>query len=326
VTGGPYGGMKVNQQFEAFLGELLDARKLQAYRKQYSSDWLCLMNEFEGKKKGERILDSKLMTNIRLPRSFVSLANQCWRSRYGEKDVKVKNNEYLALSSGVMRQLFVPVIEDIKKHLRSLQRNPQLSKVKTMLMVGGFADSALFQKEIKSEFSRKFRVLIPNHAGIAVVQGAAMFGKKPSKITERVMRTTYGAACARNFIQGVHREEEKFVADGIEKCNNLFRLFVRENDTVRNGQEITRNYTPARAADINLRVPFYATSNPDAEYVTDPGMTKIGSVMVQSPDTWRGKDRKIEVSMYFGSTEITATARDVSSGNVARTILDFLHL
>ena len=326
MTGGPYGGMKVNQQFEAFLGELLDARKLQAYRKQYSSDWLCLMNEFEGKKKGERILDSKLMTNIRLPRSFVSLANQCWRSRYGEKDVKVKNNEYLALSSGVMRQLFVPVIEDIKKHLRSLQRNPQLSKVKTMLMVGGFADSALFQKEIKSEFSRKFRVLIPNHAGIAVVQGAAMFGKKPSKITERVMRTTYGAACARNFIQGVHREEEKFVADGIEKCNNLFRLFVRENDTVRNGQEITRNYTPARAADINLRVPFYATSNPDAEYVTDPGMTKIGSVMVQSPDTWRGKDRKIEVSMYFGSTEITATARDVSSGNVARTILDFLHL
>ena len=326
VTGGPYGGIKVNQQFEALLNELLDSRKLQIYRKQSPSDWLCLMNEFEGKKKGERLLDRKVMTNIRLPRSFVSLANQCWRSRYGETDVKLKNNEYLALSSEVMKKLFVPVIEDVKKQLRSLQRNPQLSKVKTMLLVGGFADSALLQKEIKSEFSRKFRVLIPNHAAIAVVQGAVMFGKKPSKITERVMRTTYGAGCSRDFVQGVHRAEKKFVVDGIEQCNNLFSLFVRENDTVRTGQKITRNYSLLRATDNNIKCSFYATSNPGEEYVTDPGMTKIGSVTVQSPDSWRGKDRTIEVSMYFGRTEITASAKDVSSGNVARTILDFLHV
>ena len=325
MTGGPYGGIKVNQRFEALLNELLDSRKLQTYRKQNPSDWLCLMNEFEGKKKGERILDSKVMTNIRLPRSFVSLANQCWRSRYGEKELKLRNNEYLALSSELMKKLFAPVIEDIKKHLRSLQRNPQLSKVKTMLLVGGFADSALLQNEIKSEFSRKFRVLIPSHAAIAVVQGAVMFGKKPSKITERVVRTTYGADCSRDFIQGVHLEENKFVADGIEKCRNLFNLFVRENDTVRTGQKITSNYTLLRPTDINITFGFYATSNPDAQYVTDAGMTKIGSVTVQSPDTRKGKDRVIEVSMYFGRTEITAAAKDLSSGNVARTILDFLN-
>ena len=64
MTGGPYGGIKVNQQFEALLDELLDARKLQSYRKESQSDWLCLMNEFEGKKRGERILDSKVMTNV----------------------------------------------------------------------------------------------------------------------------------------------------------------------------------------------------------------------------------------------------------------------
>jgi len=324
VTGGPYGGIKVNQQFEALLDELLDSRKLQTYRKQSPSDWLCLMNEFEGKKKGERILDSKVMTNIRLPRSFVSLANQCWRSRYGEKEVKLRNNEYLALSSEVMKKLFVPVIEDIKKHLRSLQKNPQLSKVKTMLLVGGFADSALLQKEIKSEFSRKFRVLIPNHAAIAVVQGAVMFGKKPSKITERVVRTTYGMANVQDFIRGFDREEKKFFVDGVENCKDKFDVFVRENATVQNGQVITRRYTPLRATDIDIGLNFYATGNPDEEYITDPGMTKIGNMAVQSPDTWRGKDRNIEVSMYFGRTEITATAKDVSSGNVARTILDFL--
>ena len=326
VTGGPYGGIKVNQQFEALLDELFGAQELQKYRKEYPSDWLCLMNEFEGKKRADCVLDSTVMTNIRLPRSFVSLANRSQgraMARYGEKEIKLKNNEYLALSSGVMKQLFAPVIQGIKKHLQILQREPKLSKVKTILLVGGFADSALLQKEIKNEFSRNYRVLIPNHATIAVVQGAVIFGKKPTKITERVASATYGAGCSRDFIYGVHPEEKKFVADGIEKCGDLFNLFVKENAVVRIGQKITSNYTLLRATDTNIYIPFYAASNPNAEYTTDPGMTQIGSVVVQSPDTWRGKNREIEVSMYFGRTEITASAKDVSTGNVARTTLDF---
>ena len=39
-----------------------------------------LMNEFEGKKCGKRILDDSLMTNIRLPRSFVSVLNETQNS------------------------------------------------------------------------------------------------------------------------------------------------------------------------------------------------------------------------------------------------------
>ena len=113
VTGGPYGGIYVNQRFESLLEELLSTRELQTYREQFPSDWLSLMNEFEGKKRGKRILDSSLMTNIRLPRSFVSLVNQTKRpvmERYGEKEVKLENNEYLSLSSGMMKKLFYPVV------------------------------------------------------------------------------------------------------------------------------------------------------------------------------------------------------------------------
>ena len=58
------------------------------------------MNEFEGKKRGKRILDDSLMTNIRLPRSFVSMLNETQSSvmdSYGTKDVRLKNKEYLCL-------------------------------------------------------------------------------------------------------------------------------------------------------------------------------------------------------------------------------------
>ena len=326
VTGGPYGGMYVNRRFESLLEELLSAQKLQTYRKQFPSDWLSLMNEFEAKKRGKRILDSSLMINIRLPRSFVSLVNQT-RSpameRYGEKEVKLKNNEYLSLSSGMMKKLFSPVVESIKEHLKTLLQQRQLSKVQTMLLVGGFAEAAFLQEEIKSAFSARCRVLIPNHATIAVVQGAVMFGKKPAKITERVISTTYGANTTVNFIAGVHPEEKKAIYDGIEKCDDIFSCFVKENKVVKLGQRITHRYHPLRANQTRVTFGFYVTSNPKTQFVTDPGVTKIGSITVQSPDTWKGKDRDVEVSLYFGGTEITATSWDVSSGNKAQTTLDF---
>jgi len=328
VTGGPYGGIKVNQRFESLLDELFGVEKLRNYRRKYPSDWLSLMNEFEAKKRGDRILDSDVMTNIRLPRSFVSLVSETQSramARYGSSQINLKNNEYLALSSAMMKKLFSPTLEHVKDHLKGLLQESRLSKVKTMLLVGGFADSALLQKEVKNAFSKSVRVLIPNHASIAVVQGAALFGKKPARITERVVCKTYGADCARNFIHGVHREDKKFVADGIEKCNDLFNLFVRENSSVRIGQKITRPYSPLYADDKNITFNFYASSNPDAIYTTDSGMQKLGSVTVESPDTSKGKDRELEVSMYFGGTEITASARDISSGNVAQTKIDFLH-
>lgn len=50
VTGGPYGGIYVNQQFESLLDELFGTQVLQSYRQQFPSDWICLMSEFEGKK------------------------------------------------------------------------------------------------------------------------------------------------------------------------------------------------------------------------------------------------------------------------------------
>ena len=326
VTGGPYGGIKVNEQFESLLEELFGVEKLKRYRRRHPSDWISLMNEFEGKKRGKRILDSGLMTNVRLPRSFVSLVKETQSpamERYGAREVKLKRNEYLSLSAAMMAKLFTPVVQCIKEHLKSLTKKTQLSKVQTMLLVGGFADSEYLQEEIKKEFSRRFKILIPHSASIAVVQGAVIFGKKPSKITERVVSATYGIRCTRTFIQRVHPEQKKIIVDGIEKCTDLFDCLVKENKVARLGEKVKKIYHPGSANDYEIHVGFFITNNPNAIFTTDPGVTRIGSVVVKSPDTWRGKDRDIEVSMHFGGTEITATARDVSTGNVAQTTLDF---
>ena len=156
VTGGPYGGMKVNYQFKSLLDQIFGDQKLYDYRAQFPSDWLKLMSDFEAKKRGTRALEKK-QTRIRLPLSLVSFVNDCRSAalkRYGSGEVRILNDEYLCLSARVMIKLFEPVLEAMKDHLRVLLSNPQLSKVKVMLLVGGFADSPLLQDEIKKEFTR----------------------------------------------------------------------------------------------------------------------------------------------------------------------------
>lgn len=329
VTGGQYGGGKVNQQFENLLDELFGEENVRSYRRKFCSDWLSLTNKFEAKKRSDRILQETTMTNIPLPRSFVYQLSRkqtpAMHAYVRKGDITLKNDEYLSLSSGMMKKLFKPTIDCIKDHLKGLLQEPKLSKVKTMLLVGGFADSALLQQKIKEAFSRQVRVLVPNNASAAVVEGAVVFGKQPGKITERVVSTTYGASCARNFIKSVHPEEKKFIVDGVEKCDDIFYLYVCENSSVKIGQKITHRFAPLYATDKEITFDFYSASYPDTQFITDFGVKKLGSVTVLSPDTWRGKDRDLEVSMYFGGTEITATARDVSSGNVAQTKIDFLH-
>ena len=246
----------MNQQFENLLDELFGVENVRSYRQKFCSDWFSLTNHFELRKRSDRILQETLMTNIRLPRSFVyqlSRKQTPAMNAYVQRgEVKLKNDEYLSLSSGMMKKLFKPTIDCIKYHLEGLLQEPKLFKVKTMLLVGGFADSALLQQEIKNAFSRRVRVLVPNNASAAVVEGAVIFGKQPEKITERVVATTYGADCSGNFIQGVLSEEKKFVADGSEECEDLFNQFVLDNSSVPIGQKVTNKYSPLRAKDKEM--------------------------------------------------------------------------
>lgn len=326
ITGGPYGGIRVNQEFKRLLGDLFGEAKLNAYKEEFPSDWLALMNDFEGKKQGFR-MEKGRMTNIRLPASFASLVEQnTVKERYDERDVRLRGNEYLCLSPNIMEvKLFAPVLSNIRDHLKRLQWRTRASNVKTLLLVGGFSDSPILQKEIKKEFSEDFRVLVPRNAAIAVVQGAVLFGKNPAKITERVMSTTYGADCSRDFDKNIHPASKRFLADGRPKCKNLFNCFVKEDDVARSGHTVKKMYSPLHAADTQLTFGFYVAKNPECKFITDEGVTKIGSVTVRSPDTSKGRSRNIEVSMHFGGTEIVATAIDVSSGSTAQTTLDFFH-
>ena len=333
VTGGPFGGTKVDQEFENLLDKLFGKPLMNNFRKAFPAEWLTLMNEFEIKKRGRRAFEGTT-TRLRLPRSFVTFLsnngyydpNKLITRHYDPKDVKIYNSEYLCLGPEVMKQLFAPVLKGIESHLQSLLKEKSLKEAKFFFLVGGFAESVLLQDAVRKKFSVKHRVLIPNYASIAVVQGAVMYGLRPQIFESRMMSTTYSFEAIHRFKEGVHPPSKRKIIEGVAWCEDCLVVVVKEGETVKADEaRHFPNYKPLRSTQTAACFAFYTSHSTNPKFTTDPEVgPSIGEVTVSSPDTSKGTDRDIDLSVYFGGTEIKATAFDKTSGNKETVVLDFL--
>ncbi|XP_068733293.1 heat shock 70 kDa protein 12A-like [Montipora capricornis] len=332
VTGGAYGGIYVDEKFEKLLENLFGIPKVKEYRIKFPAEWLRLMNDFEMKKRGRRAFDDKI-TRITLPRNFLQMVSErsasdlatCLAKSCNVHDVEIYNDEYLCLGPRAMKGLFDPVVNGIIRHMRELLSKPALKNVSCLFMVGGFAESVILQKAVKTAFSSRCRVLVPNYAGIAVVQGATMFGQKPTIVTSRVMATTYGFDTHHYFDPKTHDPEKKIVAEGIAWCKDIFDIIVKENDVVEVGEKRRFTRMPLYSNQESATFVFFTSTDPNVRYITDSSVgPSIGKVDVDSPDTSKGKKRGIELCIFFGGTEIKVTGIDKTSGNAATVYLDFL--
>ena len=333
VTGGPHGGTKVDEEFVSLLKKFFGNNVVEIFREKYPGEWLELMNEFEMKKRGRRASEGET-TRIRLSRTFTSLVSEHGGHDLAERfasscavdDVKFVRNEYFCLGSMAMKTLFDPVIKGIVEHLKNLLKSRALKRVKFFFLVGGFAESVLLQEAIKKQFSSQFTILVPNNAGIAVVQGAVLFGQRPGIIASRQMSTTYGIEAWRLFDGSIHPINKKEELEGVNYCKDCLSVLVKEGEVIQFEERRHFTYSPITSGQTSFEVEFYTSSNPNAKFTTDPEVgPSIGKVTVSSPDISKGKDREIRVCLYFGGTEINATVIDVTSQNTGTASLDFLY-
>ena len=156
VTGGPYGGTKVDEEFVSLLQKFFGTSVVKTFRDSYPGEWLEMMNEFEMKKRGRRAFEGEA-TRLRLPRSFTELIADHGRlalaAEYG--DVRFVRNEYFCLGSAAMKKLFEPVLNGILNHLTNLLQSRSFQGIQFFFLVGGFAQSLLLQEAIKRAFSSR---------------------------------------------------------------------------------------------------------------------------------------------------------------------------
>ena len=335
ATGGDYGGTKVDKEFAVLLEKIFGKVFMDEFRRSHPSDWLELMNDFEVKKRSERVMTGEL-TRIRLPANFINLLrhenggdfNNIIRQnlwpQYKIEEVKI-SKDYLCLGPNIVKHFFEPAIESIVRHLKKLLKQNALRDIKLLFLVGGFSESPLLQARIREEFESQYSILIPRDAQTAVVKGAVMFGKRPNIVVERCLSETYGTDCCQSFEPGVHRFEKLRFIEGKPKCFDIFAVLARENEKVKIGEsKKTSSFKPVRKDQTRIGFSFFTSSNPDVVYITDAGVRKLpGYITVESPNTSKGTDRSIELRLFFG-TEIKVVGVDLETGNEASTYIDFL--
>ena len=331
ATGGAWGSMGVDYQFELLLLDIFGEEFLLNFVKNKPVSWLELLSLFETKKRGFSP-HKQLSVNISLPFAFIEYyremmgqAVEATVREYGDKGVQWSHQGMLRLQPSVMMSLFEPVISAIIHHIQKLLLLPDLGNISYLFLVGGFAESAVLQDAVRNAFRSDLRVIIPQDVSLTILKGAVMFGHDPTLVRLRRSALTYGVGCLNKFIPGEHPPEKRVVKDGIEWCTGIFDAFVFADQAVPLGYVVTRSYSPAQAGQRSTVITLFASEHDKAYYVSDPGCYKVGELKLEMPDITGGKQRELRMSMVFGDTEISVEAVDLTSKTSTRASIDFLN-
>ena len=194
-------------------------------------------------------------------------------------------------------------------------------------MVGGFSECKLLQDAIRSEFERSSqrKVLVPSEAQLAIIKGAVLYGHQPQEIGSRISRFSYGFEYNPAFDERIHDIARKANIRGYERCRNVFSCMIRAGDDIATGSSVKRILRPSVAEASDERLPLFAKRGlPDkpTQYTDVPGMKRVGEVTVELAGF--GIGRKVEVGFVFGGTEIRVNARDLQTGHMTSTSVNFL--
>ena len=294
--------------------------------KQNPEDLLEIKRKFEAKKRG---LTAK-PTEATIPyppslfktyiekRQVKSIQEGIEKSRYSQT-IKVVKDKF-RFDPEIMKQFFKKTTDSIIAHVKDIlvKNKGQGGVIGTILMVGGFSDSPLLYKRVKSEFP-KLNVICPSDAVAAVLKGAVMYGHNPELISERICPRTYGISVSAPFDDRIHPSNLKTFSNGRYVCTDVFKVMVRLGQPLivgKNSFELT--CAPNKALDTVANVEVYESSNENPMYaIRDKDVKRIGVLTVPMPDIAGGYSRRIKIKMHFGYTELFVTASEEGTNRKA---------
>ncbi|XP_077998556.1 heat shock 70 kDa protein 12A-like [Glandiceps talaboti] len=322
-TGGPWGGMKVEEEYETMLSKIFGESFIKTYRSNFPGKWLEMIRELEIKKRSSNALTGK-PTKMHLPVTFILAYNEKFgnvsmndkiRQSYKLSDVKYDDEGELELSAEIMQSLHKAILDSIIGHLQKLLEEEKVRGISCMFVVGGFSESPILQHKLRSEFGRNYRILIPSEASLAVVKGAVMFGERPEIVQKRICRKTYGISVCKKFDPRNHLHDYRFGTTNGPYCKKLFRRLAVINEEIRVGDVRTYTFNPIEATQKEAKFIFYVTDEENAKYVDEPHVSEEGThiAIPTPPSATTGKSREIELRIKFGGAEIMASAINVET-------------
>jgi molecular chaperone DnaK (HSP70) len=233
--------------------------------------------------------------------------------QFGEDKIK--------FSASLFKSLFECSINKVISHVSTLLRDKNVRKIKTILMVGGYSESALLQHSIKNEFS-DINVVIPIGASSTILRGALVYGHSPVSIRERVLKYTYGVDTTDPFKEGTDPEQLKIITATGERCR-VFSKHVEKGQIVKcNEPQVEKTYFTSHKFQSQISFKIFATQQCNPRYTTE--CLLIGNMKFDLPDPEEQPGREVLVSMTFSGTEIIVKAVDKKAGKNTSVFINFL--
>ncbi|XP_052799223.1 heat shock 70 kDa protein 12A-like isoform X2 [Mya arenaria] len=328
ASGGAWGGTKVDEAFKDFMNEIAGFDAIADLKRKHLDDYIDMFHRFENKK---RVIspDKDSKTVLSLPESLRSLIE----TRQGRalkdliKDTSYSTsvsmtNEKVKIDASVARRFFDTSVSSTVEHLTEVLRMPVNRGVEAILMVGGFSESPMLQHAVSKGFEALKRI-VPQHASLAVLKGAVIFGHNPNAITERISKLTYGVNTTYPFDEAKHDPAKKIFYNGEARCDDIFSKHVEIGQKLKIGDaQSTNRYHTLTTEQTSADFSIFTTYQKDPMYTTDPGCTRVGNLSV--PISGSGLDRWASVRFIFGGTEIDVEATEESTGKVHHLKIDFL--
>uniref|UniRef100_A0A3Q3B0F2 Heat shock 70 kDa protein 12A n=1 Tax=Kryptolebias marmoratus TaxID=37003 RepID=A0A3Q3B0F2_KRYMA len=330
-SGGPYGSIGVDYEFEKLLCKIFGQDFIDQFKVKRPAAWVDLMIAFESRKRAAAP-DRTNPLNINLPFSFIDYYKK-FRGHSVEHALRKSNVDFvkwssqgmLRMSPDAMNTLFKPTIDHIIQHLTELFDKPEVSDIKFLFLVGGFAESSLLQQAVQNMLQGRSRIIIPHDVGLTILKGAVLFGLDPSVIKVRRSPLTYGVGVLNRFVEGKHPPEKLLVKDGTRWCTDVFDTFISADQSVALGEMVKRSYTPAKPSQQVIVIHVYCSEKESVAFISQPGVRKCGTLRLDVSGTEStAARREIQTLMQFGDTEIRAMAVDVSTGRTVKASIDFL--
>ncbi|XP_060589192.1 heat shock 70 kDa protein 12A-like [Ruditapes philippinarum] len=323
ASGGGWGGTLVDKAYEQFLSEIAGPETFQQFKEKHMDDYIDLLRMFEFKKRGTSPGHSGKVT-FRIPPTFAETIKDATGLSIQDKIMSSAFKGQVTYVSGkarvdveIVQSFFTQSVDSILQHLASLLGERMNRECTAIVMVGGFSQSSILQDAVKRAFGRRYNVIIPKDAGLAVLKGAVIFGHRPSTISERICKYTYGQkVCHETTRNCNHPPTRTKWIDGKLHCSDIFMKHIKIGQTVKLEEEQMEMITyPPYADQTTICMKIYASKSSDPRLITEPGCAKIGKFVMPIPDTSLGIDRKIGTRFIFGDTEIATMEDDTNTSN-----------
>jgi len=323
-TGGAYGSTYVDQEFSKYLASIFTDVALTRYQEEDPIGILELMNNWE-RKKCDFDPEKTPITYLEIPNRLYKILSQ----NYPEVLQQLANNqngddETLHLSCETMEAIFQPVLTGLIEKVEEQFSRLDSRGCDFLYLVGGFSTSPVLRQRMQEKFDKLVKIIMPPLPGAAILEGAVSFGLNPESIRSRRSRLTYGCNVCKLFDEELDQgQNPAFEMKDELYLSNRFCHFVRAGESVNVDDFVNHTFVPLTSDQDILSFTFYATRKQNPRYVDEPDIEELGELEVDISSTVGIEERRVEVSMNFGKTEIAVVAQDLQTGNIYETNLRF---